>query len=58
MADCNDFCPPEFTGRWRDWHRGSGCALDDGKPRTPEGAQEIAALGVDHKRAAEPEPAP
>jgi hypothetical protein len=45
---CTDFCPAEFSGRWQDWHRGSGCTLDDGKPRTVVGAQEIATLGYDH----------
>ena len=49
-AICLDHCPSAFTGRWRDWHRGSGCSLDDGGPRTEEGAAEIAALGVDHRR--------
>lgn len=46
--DCRAFCPPEMRGPWRNWHRGSGCSLDDGKPRTSAGAAEIAALGVDH----------
>jgi hypothetical protein len=41
---CTDYSPPGFTGRWRDWHRGHGCDRDDGKPRSPEGAAEIAAL--------------
>jgi hypothetical protein len=41
---CTNFCPPEFTGRWRDWHRGHGCNQDDGKPRTVEGAAEIAGI--------------
>lgn len=40
---CIDFSPPWFVGRWRDWHRGHGCDKDDGKPRTAEGAAEIAA---------------
>lgn len=34
--------------RWKDWHRGSGCSLDDGKPRTESGAAEVAAFGADH----------
>lgn len=42
-APCRDFAPRWFAGRWRDWHRGHGCNLDDGKPRTPEGEAEIAA---------------
>lgn len=41
---CADFSPQGFAGRWRDWHRGHGCDLDDGKPRTAEGKAEIAAL--------------
>ena len=49
-AICLDHFPPEFSGRWRDWHRGSGCSLDDGGQRSEEGAAEIAALGVDHQR--------
>lgn len=31
---CEEFCPPEWTGHWRDWHRGHGCHLDPGE--TPE----------------------
>jgi hypothetical protein len=42
---CSDFSPLWFRGRWRDWHRGHGCSLDDGHPRSPEGATEIAAGG-------------
>jgi len=38
---CRNWSPPWFTGRWRDWHRGHGCELDDGKPCTPEGLLEI-----------------
>jgi hypothetical protein len=45
---CRTYCPPEMRGHWRNWHRGSGCSLDDGQPRSPGGAAEIAALGVDH----------
>jgi hypothetical protein len=33
--------PPWFTGRWRDWHRGHGCHLDDGKSRSEEALEEI-----------------
>jgi hypothetical protein len=25
---CNNFCPPTWTGHWRDWHRGHDCQLD------------------------------
>lgn len=39
--ECHDYSPAWFTGRWRDWHRGHGCRLDDGKPRTDEGQKEI-----------------
>lgn len=28
MKQCEDFCPPTWTGHWRDWHRGHGCHLD------------------------------
>lgn len=48
---CNDFSPAAFKGRWRDWHRGSGCTLDDGQPRTAAGVEEITALEVDHPAA-------
>lgn len=41
---CADLCPPAFTGRWRDWHRGHGCDKDDGLPRTAEGQAEIDAI--------------
>jgi hypothetical protein len=44
-APCTNTSPPWFTGRWQDWHRGHGCDLDDGKPRTKAGADEIAAGG-------------
>lgn len=40
---CNDWSPPWFRGAWRDWHRGHGCHLDDGKPRSQAGVDEIAA---------------
>lgn len=43
---CRNFSPPWFSGRWRDWHRGHGCELDDGEPCTPAGAAEIAAGGM------------
>lgn len=49
---CTAFCPPEMRGHWKDWHRGSGCSLDDGNPRTAAAVKEIAALGVDHPRPA------
>lgn len=39
---CKNTSPPWFKGRWRDWHRGHGCNLDDGRPRSPWGAEEIA----------------
>lgn len=39
---CTNFSPPWFRGRWRDWHRGHACDKDDGRPRTLEGATEIA----------------
>lgn len=56
MDDCKHYAPRGFKGRWRDWHRGSGCNLDDGKPRTDDGASEIAGLGVDHPRSVAPPP--
>lgn len=28
MKQCDNFCPSEFTGHWRDWHRGHDCHLD------------------------------
>jgi hypothetical protein len=40
---CRNFSPPWFEGRWRDWHRGHGCDMDDGRPRTPQGQAEIEA---------------
>lgn len=39
--ECADYSPPWFTGRWRDWHRGHGCRLDDGKPRNADAQAEI-----------------
>ena len=38
---CKDYSPPWYGGRWRDWHRGHGCHLDDGKPRSNEAQEEI-----------------
>jgi len=29
---CENPCPRSYSGHWRDWHRGHGCDLDDGKP--------------------------
>lgn len=40
---CEQFSPAWFRGHWRDWHRGHGCHLDDGKPRRPSAVAEIAA---------------
>lgn len=34
-AGCRNLSPPGFSGHWRDWHRGHGCALDPSK-QTPE----------------------
>jgi hypothetical protein len=34
--------PPWFVGHWRDWHRGHGCAQDDGRPKSAEATTEIA----------------
>jgi hypothetical protein len=31
--ECRDFAPAGFPGHWREWHRGHGCRLDDGKGR-------------------------
>lgn len=31
MAECDNMAPASFVGHWRDWHRGHGCNLDDGK---------------------------
>jgi hypothetical protein len=37
FADCERFSPPEWTGHWRDWHRGHGCKLDpDAAAYTPK----------------------
>jgi hypothetical protein len=49
---CGDWSPPWFKGAWRDWHRGHGCNLDDGQPRSEAGKQEIAehAAGDDPRR--------
>ena len=51
--DCRSFSPPWFAGRWLDWHRETGCSLDDGRPRTPDGAREIAE-GIAHGRKGHP----
>lgn len=39
---CVNSTPPWFVGHWKDWHRGHGCAQDDGKPRSDVAATEIA----------------
>lgn len=39
---CTDHTPSWFVGHWRDWHRGHGCARDDGKPRSDDAKTEIA----------------
>lgn len=39
---CGDPTPPWFVGHWRDWHRGHGCALDDGQPRSARATTEVA----------------
>jgi hypothetical protein len=39
---CTNHTPPWFVGHWRDWHRGHGCAADDGAPRSDEASTEIA----------------
>lgn len=38
---CTDPTPAWFVGHWRDWHRGHGCAKDDGKPRSETALVEI-----------------
>jgi len=48
MESCTNYTPTGFTGHWRDWHRGHGCDLDDGKPRS----------ATARRAAEEPEPAP
>lgn len=40
--DCSEHTPPWFVGHWRDWHRGHGCAKDDGMPRSENAIVEIA----------------
>jgi len=40
--ECTYFAPHWFAGRWLDWHRETGCSLDDSRPRTPDGAKQIA----------------
>ena len=42
VKPCTRNTPPWFTGRWRDWHRGHGCAQDDGQPRSEAAVTEIA----------------
>ena len=32
---CEHTSPPEWTGHWRDWHRGHGCHLDPDKTKGP-----------------------
>jgi hypothetical protein len=39
---CTNGTPPWFHGHWRDWHRGHGCDVDDGKPRSERACAEIA----------------
>lgn len=31
LRRCEDVTPAGFSGHWREWHRGHGCHLDDGK---------------------------
>jgi hypothetical protein len=38
---CTDPSPRWFVSHWRDWHRGHGCDLDDGKPRSTAATAEI-----------------
>ncbi len=52
---CTNNSPSWLRGHWRDWHRGHGCDLDDGKPRTADGAAEIAA-GCDGESAVADQP--
>ena len=42
VKPCIRNTPPWFTGRWRDWHRGHGCAQDDDQPRSEAAVTEIA----------------
>jgi hypothetical protein len=42
---CHNYSPAGFAGHWREWHRGHGCHLDDGKPRSAHARAELAALG-------------
>lgn len=32
---CHDHPPAGSDMHWLDWHRGHGCHLDDGQPRSP-----------------------
>ena len=42
MSDpCTNQTPRWFTGHWREWHRGHGCDIDDGKPRSSDAVAEI-----------------
>jgi hypothetical protein len=41
-STCPNLTPGWFTGRWQDWHRGHGCAQDDGQPRSKAAVTEIA----------------
>ncbi len=38
---CTNWAESWYKGHWRDWHRGHGCNLDDGKPRAEVAQQEI-----------------
>jgi hypothetical protein len=33
---CHNYTPSGWYRHWREWHRGHGCALDDGQPPPPE----------------------
>lgn len=43
---CNDYTPSWYWAHWRDWHRGHGCHLDDGKPRRPHAQALIDSQGM------------
>lgn len=34
-CECLNFCPPEWQGHWREWHRGHKCGLDPDEPMAP-----------------------
>lgn len=36
MNACPNMAPAGFAGHWRDWHRGHGCPLDDGRQRSTD----------------------